>query len=1439
MSTKITDLVDQSAIDQVKSLNEEIKKLLDTYTNTAREISKGLEINVKVVGDIDKLQNLLIEKTKEAVAVNEQLASAVARRGQVIANTTPTLSRELMEMERLNKSQREAYTDGTKVKAILEDVTESYENNARALAKLDLQIKSNKKSQQDLEKQYKNGLISQDAYIEAQAKLLAIGRDLAVQKSSLTQVMKIEEKMNNENETSYAHCSQQLELLKKTYKELTETQRESEAGLAMVKAIQDLDAHLKDTAADMGEFQRSVGNYAIAGRNGVVTTESVTAALNQEARTTQDLVDQTRILEEAKRLLNTNDANYQSTLDKVNAKLDENKRKLSDVSDIMGKDAKSVAEAEMMIKRYEAALKMVDITAPGAKEKIKALNDEIDKHKKLIRDVTGDNEDFANSILGLIGININLGSSLQSLSQNGNFIDGLNTKVKAFGKTLSGILANPWVLAFLGITGIVAGFKWWYDFNKGLIEASHLTENFTGVTGEAADAVTADMKTLADKMEKGYSETIGAANVMVQQFGLSWEEAYEKMKDGIVAGADMSGNMLSNIERFAPALRDAGVSADQFMAILAQTRNGIFDERGLQDILKGGTRLRSMTKAVAESLDACGISSKKMQQDLADGTITMLDAVKKVSKKLQELPENSQEAGRLMKDVFGRTAAEGGRLLLESLADVKLNLEEQKKSMGELGKLNEEQMNTQRELNEALMAVFKMSDTAFQEMIIKAKTFIMQGLINIIRRCADIVNWFVDMYNESETFRKVIAIIVGVFETLWTIVKAVVDLLINGFRSTGQALEGVMLILSGEFEAGLDKIGKAVMSHFDNLGKIAKQRGKEIADNFVDNYKSSLDRKLDNVSIDLKHKDKDKDKDKDKKDSAANADRNRTGAYPGFKDKEGEKEAKKQAKEAEKAAKEELKRLHELEEAKIAVMADGHEKEMAMIRLNFKKKIYNIKGEGETQTALRLQLVEQMMKELADCEQKYQLELSKINTANALARAEKGSKQELDLKLAQLEMSRAAELKEAQKTGADVALINEKFEKQRLEMYNEYASKRADKIMEEYGIEEILRNREYTDAVNALKDRYAKEFALTSGNAAKQEELKDKLDAELFKLDTEYSQKTAQNSIEMIEKILKVENLSAKDRLKWENELAKAKIELSKQVADANAESVERQIAADEKLREKRKANLEKWLDVASDAIGGISELVSTLYDGEIDKIETLQEKNEEAGERQQEHITKLVEQNVITEEEGEARKRSAEELTAKKNEELEKKKAALQYKQAVYQKANDLAQAGISTALAITNALNTKPFMPLGLAMAAIAGTMGAMQMATIVSTPIPKYAKGTDYHAGGPAIVGDGGRPELVMFGDKAWVTPDKPTLVNLPEGASVLPQILPVDLVTHTPELPADISAPRVTVNNDFRKLEKKMDKVIYLFACLQNSRKQTETSNYLELMRLKLK
>ena len=544
---------------------------------------------------------------------------------------------------------------------------------------------------------------------------------------------------------------------------------------------------------------------------------------------------------------------------------------------------------------------------------------------------------------------------------------------------------------------------------------------------------------------------------------------------------------------------------------------------------------------------------------------------------------------------------------------------------------------------------------------------------------------------------------------------------------------------------------------------------KEIRKNTEDAVRETLDGQMEEVTLDVK----------------ANVQTSSTPASkpkgnPNYTPKESAEDKKareKAAKDAEKAAKEQLKILHDLEDAKIQAMEDGHEKDLALIRLNFKKKIDAITGNSAQEQQLRVALVEQMMKALADCELKYQTELAKINLQNRLASVEKGSKEELDLKLAQLESSRAAELKAAEKTGADVNLINAKFNKERLELEEEYANGLAEKVMQRYGVEEITRNQEYSNAVNALKERYAKEMALAAGNAAKQEEIKRNLENDLYALEVEYSQKAGEAAIKMIEDILNLESLSAEDRIKWEQELAKAKIDLANQIADANSESVDRQIADDDRLREKRLENAQYWLQKAGEALSAINDLMGAVFDGQIEKLEANQEANEEASEAEQERIVKLVEQNVITEEEGEARKRAAEERTAKKTEELEKKKAQIKHKQAIFDKALSVANIGLNTAMALMQ-LWVKPGWPVAIPMMAVVGALGALQLATVLATPIPKYAKGTDYHRGGPAIVGDGGRSEVVLFNGGAWLTPDKPTLVNMPEGAIVIPSVTDYD-------------------------------------------------------------
>lgn len=147
------------------------------------------------------------------------------------------------------------------------------------------------------------------------------------------------------------------------------------------------------------------------------------------------------------------------------------------------------------------------------------------------------------------------------------------------------------------------------------------------------------------------------------------------------------------------------------------------------------------------------------------------------------------------------------------------------------------------------------------------------------------------------------------------------------------------------------------------------------------------------------------------------------------------------------------------------------------------------------------------------------------------------------------------------------------------------------------------------------------------------------------------------------------------------------------------------------------------------------------------------------------------------------------------------------------------------------------KPGWPAAIPMMAVVGALGALQLATVLATPIPKYAKGTDCHRGGPAIVGDGGKHEVIVFGGNSWITPDKPTLVNIPEGASVIPDILEYD-----DNIPSFINAvpgadsPRIIVNNDYKKLEEKMDRVIFLFRKLNDSRRDDETNSYLEIIKL---
>lgn len=340
-----------------------------------------------------------------------------------------------------------------------------------------------------------------------------------------------------------------------------------------------------------------------------------------------------------------------------------------------------------------------------------------------------------------------------------------------------------------------------------------------------------------------------------------------------------------------------------------------------------------------------------------------------------------------------------------------------------------------------------------------------------------------------------------------------------------------------------------------------------------------------------------------------------------------------------------------------------------------------------------------------------------------------------------------------------------------------------------------------------------------------------------------------ERTMALLQELINVQGISDEERLRLKEALAEEEIKLIEKVRDAHTKARDEENESDKKYWEDIQSSIDKLKNVSDDAVdglgtlfGGITELIlkmvkdgklgledllasaaaiseglSTMvigmYDRQIEKIEERQKKNEEAAEEEKERIEDLVNSGVISTEVGEARKRAAEQTTADKNKELEKQKAEIQQKQAKWDKANSIIQATIATSLAVTKALPN-------FVIAAIVSAMGAAQIAMIAAQPIPKYAKGTKdkSHPGGLAIVGDGGKREVILTDSGAYITPSVPTLVDMPKHAEVIPDIVDYKKMALRSDammldkMRRDKGDPViVNVNNDYSRLERRFEDV----------------------------
>lgn len=413
--------------------------------------------------------------------------------------------------------------------------------------------------------------------------------------------------------------------------------------------------------------------------------------------------------------------------------------------------------------------------------------------------------------------------------------------------------------AVASISAVIEGAKWWYNYNVEIEEAQRLTREFFEISGDELTSVRSQISAIASETGKEYKEVLGAVDTLMDQYGITAQEAINNIKDGIQAGADVNGTFLSQIQQYAPAFSDAGGAVNDLVASITQTRSGIFNEAGMGLIQTATNRIRTMSSSTQNALNAIGISSKQLEADLISGKTSILEAIKMISGKIKELPENSMQVGEVMKTVFGKTASNEGMKLVKTLADMSTNMEELKKVTGEHGELQREEIEAQAELNEKMSKFFGLGENGFDELTMKAKIFGVKALSKIIDYTVKIINYFIDLYNESKIFRAGIEHIKNNFKSTWEVFKFGVNLVIDGFKGMGRMAKAWAKIIEGAFSFDVDKITTGIKGLWDaykdtwiEIGNDAKKMAANVRDNFIDAIKNTAsNKKVAHLSVDV------------------------------------------------------------------------------------------------------------------------------------------------------------------------------------------------------------------------------------------------------------------------------------------------------------------------------------------------------------------------------------------------------------------------------------------------------------------------------------------------------------------------------------------------------------------------------------------------------------
>lgn len=265
------------------------------------------------------------------------------------------------------------------------------------------------------------------------------------------------------------------------------------------------------------------------------------------------------------------------------------------------------------------------------------------------------------------------------------------------------------------------------NFGDDMQDIANVMASVAQYTGETdADKIkniTENVFALSDAFEYDYAESLRAMKMLMDQFGVSSDEAFNLIVQGTQKGLNKNGDLLDSVNEYAVHYKQLGYTAEEFFNSLENgTAAGTFSVDKLGDAMKEfGIRSKDTASSTVEAFTLLGYSASASSEDIEKAKNEVAKLEKNLSYAKAEQKNFNESTSELTKQKNADKIAEYSEKLetaKDKLAELTGNTDGSKKSMEELQAKFAAGGDTAKEATkEILDQLFALDDKVLQNQI--------------------------------------------------------------------------------------------------------------------------------------------------------------------------------------------------------------------------------------------------------------------------------------------------------------------------------------------------------------------------------------------------------------------------------------------------------------------------------------------------------------------------------------------------------------------------------------------------------------------------------------------------------------------------------------------------------------------------------------------------